>query len=210
MYDAAHAFRVNLTGKSIYEFGDISTTSFHATKLFHTIEGGAVFTMNPELLKKMSFLCNFGHETAETFGDIGINAKNSEVHAAMGLWYLDVIQEFLRIRKELFFYYNQVLQDLNLKHQLIGADVDYNYSYYPVLFSTNEVREKAIQALQKFYIYPRRYFLPSLDTLHYVKGSACEISRSISERILCLPLFHTLTLEEANLIARIIFRTLYN
>lgn len=210
IYDAAHAFGVKVKGKSVFEFGDISTTSFHATKLFHTIEGGAVFTMEPDVLKKMALLRNFGHETAETFGDIGINAKNSEFHAAMGLCNLEVIDEILNKRKELFAYYNEVLAGLKVKRQTIAEDVEYNYSYYPVLFETNDAREKAIQELQKHYIYPRRYFYPSLDTLHYVNGPECEISRSISERIMCLPLYHTLTHEEINLIARILLRTQNN
>lgn len=85
VYDAAHCFGTQYKGKSIFAYGDVSTTSFHATKLFHTIEGGAVFTQNPDILKRMALMRNFGYSGVDTFSELGTNAKNSEFHAAMGL-----------------------------------------------------------------------------------------------------------------------------
>src|SRR5690606_27065948 len=91
IYDAAHCFGTKYKGKSVFDYGDISTTSFHATKLFHSIEGGAVFTRCPELLKKMSFIRNFGHNGPSDFKELGLNGKNSEFHAAMGLCNLNYV-----------------------------------------------------------------------------------------------------------------------
>jgi dTDP-4-amino-4,6-dideoxygalactose transaminase len=206
IYDGAHAFGVKVNGKSIFTYGDVSTVSFHATKLFHTIEGGAVFTMKPKLLKKLAYLRNFGHETAETFGDIGINGKNSEFHAAMGLCNLNFIDDILAKRKEVHSYYNDILKGLHVQHQVLADNADHNYSYYPVLFQTKQHREDSIAELNKYMIFPRRYFSPSLDTLHYVSEQDCPLSRSISERVLCLPIYYTLAKEEVDMIARLLLR----
>jgi dTDP-4-amino-4,6-dideoxygalactose transaminase len=111
IYDAAHCFGTTYKNKSIFLYGDISTTSFHATKLFHTTEGGAVFTKDPELLKIMSYMRNFGHDGPEKFQGLGINAKNSEFHAAMGLVNLKHIPAILDKRKELSLYYNKKLEN---------------------------------------------------------------------------------------------------
>ncbi|MBU3677771.1 MAG: aminotransferase class I/II-fold pyridoxal phosphate-dependent enzyme, partial [Chitinophagaceae bacterium] len=109
IYDAAHAFGTTYKGKSVFAYGDISTTSFHATKLFHTIEGGGLFTMNPDLLRTMAYMRNFGHDGPEHFVGLGINGKNSEFHAAMGLLNLHYVDEIMEKRKELYLNYDQLL-----------------------------------------------------------------------------------------------------
>src|SRR5690606_13603655 len=98
IYDAAHCFGIKYKGRSIFEYGDISTCSFHATKLFHTIEGGMVVTKDPELLKKLADKRNFGFAGPEAFSELGINAKNSEVHAAMGLCNLPEVEHIIEQR----------------------------------------------------------------------------------------------------------------
>jgi len=210
IYDAAHCFGTTYKGKSIFEYGDISTTSFHATKIFHTIEGGAVFTKDANLLKKMSYLRNFGHEGTEKFMDIGINGKNSEFHAAMGLVNLNYIDDILLKRKEISLHYDQKLAGLKCKKIELLADSAFNYSYYPIVLPNLEIALKVIEMLNTNWVYPRRYFFPSLDTLPYVKTANVPIAKSIAERILCLPLFYTITKEEVDLIARLILRVQNN
>lgn len=210
IYDAAHCFGTKYKGKTVFQYGDVSTTSFHATKLFHTGEGGAVFTMQPELLKKMAYLRNFGHESPINFAMVGINGKNSELHAAMGLSVLTFMDDILRKRKELSSYYDKTLAGLNVKRQKITVGTTYNYSYYPIVFSNEEILQKSMNELNKYQIFPRRYFYPSLDTLNYVLAKQCAVSRNIASRILCLPLYHDLSFEEMDMIARILLRVQNN
>lgn len=206
IYDAAHCFGTKFMGESVFKFGDISTASFHATKLFHTGEGGAVFTTNPAILKKMAYLRNFGHESPVDFADIGINGKNSELHAAMGLSVLPYVDSILARRKELSEYYDKMIANLNVKKISINKNADYNYSYYPVVFTSEADLLKAVELLNKNQIYPRRYFYPSLNNLHYVDYQRAPISEDISKRILCLPLYFELSVEEIDMITRLLLR----
>lgn len=210
IYDAAHCFGTKYKGKSVFEFGDISTTSFHATKLFHTIEGGAVFTKNPELLKKMAYMRNFGHDGPTNFLGVGVNGKNSEFHAAMGLVNLNYAKEILDRRKELSLYYDQKLKGLNMQTLAIETNSKFNYAYYPIVLPSEEILEKMLNVLNENWIYPRRYFYPSLNHLDYVQSNNLEIAEDISKRVLCLPLYHTLSFEEINFIARLMLRVQNN
>jgi dTDP-4-amino-4,6-dideoxygalactose transaminase len=207
IFDAAHCFGTTYKGKSVFEYGDISTTSFHATKLFHSIEGGAVFTKKPELLKKMAFMRNFGHNGQEDYSELGINGKNSEFHAAMGLCNLKYIDQILKRRKSLSLYYLQKLANLKASFPKHNGDFNSNYAYFPVLFDTKELMLKCLSDLETEKIYCRRYFYPSLSTLPYVQKSSLPVCESIVERIICLPLYHTLTFSDLDLITRIILRT---
>lgn len=207
IYDAAHAFGVSVNDRSIFEYGDISTTSFHATKLFHTIEGGAVITKEPELLKRMAYLRNFGHDGKEHFNGIGINGKNSEMHAAMGLCNLNYVEEILAQRRELSNYYDQRLKQLQASKPKWVDPQNFNFCYYPIIFETEEMLLKAKLALEKNEIYTRRYFYPVLSKLDYVKYKLCPVAEDIATRILCLPLYYQLSKEEVDLIARILIRT---
>jgi dTDP-4-amino-4,6-dideoxygalactose transaminase len=207
IYDAAHAFGVQYNGKSIFQYGDISTTSFHATKLFHTIEGGAVFTKDATVLRKMALLRNFGHTSATTFDGVGINGKNSEFHAAMGLCNLRYIRDILERRSELSTHYRLKLKELNASYPQINPQTDiYNYAYYPIIFEDERILFSTVERLNLSNIYPRRYFYPSLSTLNYVEGQDTPISNSIARRILCLPLYHDLGKEEIDMICRLILR----
>lgn len=206
IYDAAHCFGTKINGRSVFEYGDISTTSFHATKLFHTVEGGAVFTMDAPLLRKLSLFRNFGHTSPVTFEGAGINAKNSEMHAAMGLCNLKYIDDIIARRKQQWLYYIELLKNLKAQTISITPGTEFNYAYFAVVFSSEEVLQKTIEALNLQYIYPRRYFYPSLNTLGYVDAKSCPVSESIAPRILCLPLYHDLKPEEQRMIARILLR----
>ncbi|WP_144605243.1 DegT/DnrJ/EryC1/StrS family aminotransferase [Algoriphagus algorifonticola] len=203
IYDAAHCFGVRVNKKSIFEFGDISTVSFHATKLFHTIEGGGVFTKDNALFREMTLNRNFGHDGPEVFSGLGINGKNSEFHAAMGLVNLRKIDEIIAKRKSLTEHYNYRLKDLNLQRPKIKYGIDYNYGYYPILFDSHDMMKKCLEKLNRSQVFPRRYFYPSLDTLPYVKKANVPICDDISQRVLCLPLYYELSFEEVDLICRI-------
>lgn len=210
IYDAAHAFGVKYKGKSVLEFGDISTTSFHSTKLFHTIEGGAVFTNEGELIRKMSQIRNFGHNGPESFERVGINGKNSEFHAAMGLANLKHIDDIMLSRKTQALHYDKVLQNLHVQKPLILNGAEWNYSYYPIVFENEEQVLKSIKELNDNWIYPRRYFFPSLSTLHYVDKYETPVSENIARRVLCLPMYHTLKKEDIDFIARLLLRVQNN
>lgn len=209
IYDAAHCFGTTYKGQSIFSFGDISTVSFHATKLYHTVEGGAVFTNDIKYLKAMSSMRNFGHETYETYSGVGINGKNSEFHAAMGLVNLKYADAILENRRKLSEKYDFHLKNLDVKKPKIVKNASSNFSYYPIIFKTKENLLSVKDHLEKNLIFPRRYFYPSLNTLSYVKGNAA-ISEDISERILCLPLYYGLHGHEIEYISRIIARVLNN
>lgn len=193
IYDAAHCFGTTYKGKSVYGFGDISIASFHATKLFHTGEGGAVFTKDPVIFKKLAYLRNFGHESQVDFADIGINGKNSELHAAMGLAIFPYINELLLRRKALSEYYDEKIKNSAIRKIIINKDAAFNHAYYPVIFEREEALLKAVSLLNKNQIFPRRYFYPSLNNLIYVKYKSMPVSEDISKRVLCLPLYFDLT-----------------
>jgi dTDP-4-amino-4,6-dideoxygalactose transaminase len=206
IYDAAHCFGSLYKGRSVFEAGDISTTSFHATKLFHTIEGGAVFTKDADVLKRLAYMRNFGHDGPEKFNGVGINGKNSEFHAAMGLSVLPDFAQIIKKRKEQSEYYDQILKKLHVFKPRIQKDAQFNYAYYPVVFESETAAIAAKSLLERNEIYPRRYFYPSLSKLDYVEQQPTPVSDDISCRILCLPLYHNLSREEQDMIVRILLR----
>lgn len=209
IYDGAHGFGTKFKEKSIFENGDISTTSFHATKVFHTVEGGAVITKNPNLLKKMAYLRNFGHDGPEKFNGIGINGKNSEFHAAMGLVNCKYLKDIIFKRKVQSEYYDEKLRDLKVLKQTITKGTEYNYAYYPIIFDSQDKVLASMKNLELNNIGSRRYFYPSLSALDYTSGHT-PVSDFIASRILCLPLYHDLTQEEQDMVARILLRVQNN
>ena len=190
IYDAAHCFGVSYKGKSIFEYGDVSTCSFHATKLFHTGEGGAIFTKDPVLHNKLFFHHNFGHKGKEAFQGLGINAKMSELQAAMGLAVFPYIDAIIASRKDSVMYYQKHLNWDGIETIKIRNNCHYNYSYFPLIFSSEAMLLQSLHSLEAANIFPRRYFYPSLDTLPYLEKSTAVISNDISKRILCLPLYY--------------------
>ena len=207
IYDGAHAFGVEVNGKSIFEYGDISTCSLHATKLYHSIEGGLLITKDPVLLKKLASVRNFGISGFDTFDELGLNGKNSEFHAAMGLANLKYIEEISKKRKALTERYDDKLKNLKARRPIWHAHSENNASYYPIIFETEELMLKCKEHLQLNEIGTRRYFYPSLaSALPYLKPQHFAITDDISKRILCLPLFYDLTFEEVDMICRLLLR----
>lgn len=196
IYDAAHAFGVTYNGKTIFDYGDISTCSFHVTKLFHTGEGGAMFTKDSVLQHKLFYSHNFGHDGPLAFHGLGINGKMSELQAAMGLAVLPYMESILKERKKVVDFYNENLDLSKVKTLKIREHTDWNYSYYPVIFETEERLLQVQKALNDNQIFPRRYFYPSLNTIEYTKGMSMPISESIASRVMCLPLYVGLEIDD--------------
>ena len=206
IYDAAHCFGVKYCGKSIFSYGDVSTCSFHATKIFHTGEGGAVFCEEKDLFRKLYSSHNFGHDGPYSFNGVGINGKISELQAAMGLSVLPYIEFIISERKYLVGIYDMLLDFTKLRKMTLRASTLWNYSYYPIIFNSEELLLNTELALNELDIYPRRYFYPSLNKLSYVKESKMPISESVSSRILCLPLYVGLSAESLEKISKIVNR----
>ena len=207
IYDGAHAFGVQINGKSVFEYGDISTCSLHATKLYHSIEGGLVVTKNPDLLAKLAKIRNFGISGFETFSDLGINGKNSEFHAAMGLANLKHINKIVQKRLALTERYNDKLKNLKAFRPSWHTGSQNCGAYYAVVFETEELLLKCKELLQLAEIGTRRYFYPSLATaLPYIEPISMPVTDNVAKRVLCLPLFYDLSFEEIDLICRLILR----
>lgn len=207
IYDGAHAFGVEIAGRSIFSYGDISTCSLHATKLYHSIEGGLLVTQNADLLKRLSCIRNFGFNSTITFNELGINGKNSEFHAAMGLVNLKYINHILEKRKAISDRYKTNLEGLEIKYQVWHEKSENNYAYFPIILKTEELMQKCMEYLKAHEIFTRRYFYPSLaNTLPYLPHQEMDVTDNVSKRILCLPLYTDLSFEEVDLITRLIRR----
>lgn len=208
IYDAAHAFGVQYKGKSILNYGDISTLSFHSTKIFHTIEGGAIVVNDDKLYEEIKLMINFGISGPENISCLGINAKMNEFQAAMGLCILDDMEKISTKRKNVYEYYLDWLPK-SLQLQKINEYGTYNYAYFPVVFDSEDILLKVINELNKNDIYPRRYFYPSLETLPYLNNvEFMPVSESISKRILCLPMYGSLKKTQLEKIISIIKETI--
>lgn len=204
IYDAAHAFDVKHKNQSILNYGDISTLSFHATKLFHTIEGGALIINDDNLVEKARYLINFGIENQTSIPHLGTNAKMNEFEAAMGLCILDEIDLISQKRKIIYDKYFNELKDI-VVFQKQNEFATSNNSYFPSIFKNEKELLKVQKALNAEEIFPRRYFYPSLDTLEYIEPKQfMPKSRNISKRILCLPIYPDLSSKDQNNIIAII------
>lgn len=191
LYDAAHAFGSKLAGKSLFAYGNASIGSFHSTKLFHTVEGGCIATQRPEDRDNLQLLRAFGH-VGDEYSKVGINAKMSEMHAAMGLCMLPYVEELIRQRQRKTSLYDKLLE-LESNEKMAGirlaSGLEWNHAYYPVIFKSEDALKRIIASLARDNIHPRRYFYPCLTRLPYIKAQDCPIAESISSRILCLPLW---------------------
>lgn len=189
IYDAAHCFGVKYKGESILNWGDVSTLSSHATKLFHTGEGGGIVCRDEALAHKIYYMHNFGHKVGDSFWGLGINGKISELQAAMGLSVLPYLEQIIGERRFISNLYDQLLTTTPLQKSALRAETECNYIYYPVLFPSELSLLDTCTNLAEQNIIPRRYFYPSLEKLPYVGASQVPISDDASRRILCLPLF---------------------
>lgn len=201
IYDAAHCFGVKYKNESLFGYGDVSTCSFHATKLFHTGEGGAVFCKDETLMHKIFYSHNFGHDGPLSFFGLGVNGKISELQAAMGLAVFPHIEEIIHARKTVVDFYNSQLNWVRIMKIKIRENTLWNYSYYPIVFESEDLLLLVQKKLNELDIFPRRYFYPSLNTIKYTNGKSMPISESISSRVLCLPLYVGLTHEQLLLIS---------
>ena len=198
IYDACHSVGVNYKGKSIFQYGDISVTSFHATKMLNTTEGGACFTLDKELDEKLRRIRFFGFENHADIVEDGTNGKMTEVHAAVGLANLKYLDAALEDRKRKYAIYKEELsKDASLSFQRINGGC--NYSYFPVIFKDENILLKVQAKLQENHIFPRRYFYPSVNTFtKIVPYVPMPVSENIASRILCLPLYFTI--EESDMV----------
>ena len=210
IYDAAHTFGVNSNGNSILNQGDISICSFHATKLFHTIEGGCIVYQDRELTPLINAYRNFGIYSEEEINYVGGNAKMNEFQAAMGLTNLKYIKKIIQKRKEFTLYYRNLLDSIDgIKYFLPedGNDYQYNYAYLPVLIKKEILgisRDELYEKLKKFNIFSRKYFYPLITDYGCYKNDYGDanipVARKIAEEVLCLPLYYSLSLEEIDYI----------
>lgn len=188
IYDAAHTFGSKYKGKSLLNYGDISTCSFHATKLFHTIEGGACVVRDKAVSDRLELEKRFGHQGDEHFC-LGINAKQDEFNAAMGLANFAHLDEIIVARKHIVEQYDSLLSG-KVRRPKMQDGLRYNYAYYPVVFENEKELLSAFERLSKIDVFPRRYFYPSLNQLPYLqKYYPCLVSEDITTRIACLPLY---------------------
>lgn len=189
LYDAAHAFGSRLHGKSLFAWGDAATGSFHATKLFHTVEGGCIVSPHAGDQETLRLLRAFGH-CDDNHIRPGINAKMSELHAAVGLCLLPQLPEILRGRAARCALYDAVLPwDYGLRGPRLAPGLEWNHAYYPVIFPDGAVMRAVLAALEARDIHPRRYFYPSLTKLPYLQSPSCPEAEDVAERVLCLPLW---------------------
>lgn len=195
IYDAAHCFGVKYKGKSIFEYGDVSTCSFHATKLFHTGEGGAIFCKDKDLFDKISLSHSFGHMGDEYY-QLGINGKMSELQAAMGLSVLQYMKQIIDKRKYNFDCYKSQFKD-RFRTLRIREKTEYNFSYIPYILNSESQLKQTVERLAAIQVNARRYFFPSLNTLDfYSEYNNCPNSEKIANSILCLPNYFELAESE--------------
>lgn len=206
IYDAAHCFAVEYQNQSLLNWGDVSILSFHATKLFHTGEGGAIVCSDENLADKIFYHQNFGHDGPERFFGLGVNGKISELNAAMGLAVLPYIEEIIARRQKICETYDALLDGVNLRKLKIRSGTKFNYAYYPVIFPSEETLLKTQQSLNEKEIFPRRYFYPPLNKLPYLQYEKMPVAEDISRKILCLPLSDNLENADLEKISETIIR----
>lgn len=204
IYDAAHCFGVTFNNESIFNFGDVSSCSFHATKLFHTGEGGSLFFSDKTLYESLFYSHNFGHNGPHDFSGVGTNAKMSELQAAMGLAVLPYMDEILSQRKTIVDFYNNNIDFSKVRTFVIRKNTKWNYSYYPIIFESEEKLLQVEKTLNQAQIFPRRYFYPSLNTISFASGKSMPVSEKIAPTVLCLPLYAGLTEDETKEIVHLL------
>ena len=214
IYDAAHAFGVELEGESVLNWGDASTLSFHATKVFHTFEGGAVVCRDPELRRQIELRKNFGYENWEVHC-LGSNAKLSEAHAAMGLVMLRHLERIRNLRKTRFELYCARLENVpGIKTLSIPGGVKHNYSYFPILVGAEFPlsRDELFDRFTAQEIYPRKYFHPAITDLKpyrefkIISRHKVPNARRAADAVICLPLYPDLNESDVNRVCDVILQ----
>lgn len=214
IYDAAHAFGVKVNGESILNYGDLSILSFHATKVFNTIEGGAIISPNENTKKRIDYLKNFGFVDEVSVIEPGINAKMNELQAAYGLLQLRYVNSYISKRKGIANYYRDRLRGLNgisFLEDIKG--VDHSYTYFPILvdaYNYGKTRDDVYESLKRQNTFGRRYFYPLISQFSsYIdlpSSSTTNLPRAteVAERVICLPLYSELEIKEVDNICNIL------
>lgn len=205
IYDAAHVFGVKIYGKSILTHGDLSILSFHATKTFNTIEGGAIICHDEKTKRRIDFLKNFGFADEVTVVEPGINAKLNELQAAYGLVQLKHIDDYVARRKAIAELYREHLSDIKGIRFLEDINgIDHSYTYFPILIDNidyGKMRDDLYYELQRHNIYGRRYFYPLISQfptyrgLQSAKAENLPIATKIAEQVICLPIYPALDIQ---------------
>ncbi len=199
IYDAAHAFGVEIEGRGIGSFGDFSCFSFHATKVFHTIEGGGICVNHPESPSKLQALRNFGYFGTEGVQEIGCNGKMNEFSAAMGLCNLKYVDLVREKRKEIYDTYFSLLENKGFRLNPSQENVKKNYSYFPLIVEESEYdRDEIYEALEAENIIARKYFYPLPQDMPCYQGKFrgdTPIAKRLSENVLCLPIYPELQMD---------------
>ena len=205
LYDAAQAFGSEYLGRSALDYGDLAACSFHATKVFHTGEGGAVIAHSEWALQALQLLRACGH-IGDTHIRPGTNAKLSEFHAAIGLCLLERAADNIAARKRVSAFYDALLPERGIRRPALRQGLVYNHAYYPVIFESETLALRVMDALRRDQIFPRRYFFPALNTLPYLPlpQQSCPAAESAARRVLCLPLYAELQASTVEKIAAII------
>lgn len=214
IYDAAHAFGVTINGNSVLNFGDLSILSFHATKTFNTIEGGAIICHDEKTKRRIDFLKNFGFADEVTVVEPGINAKMNELQAAYGLVQLKHVDEYIAKRKTVAELYRNELKDIKGIRVLNDVEgIRHSYTYFPVLIDDKVygyTRDEVYERLRKHNIYSRRYFYPLISQFPTYRGlpSAAKghlpVAEEVSGQVLCLPIYPDLNEDTQNVIIRLL------
>lgn len=214
IYDAAHAFKVDVNGNSVLNWGDMSILSFHATKVYSTIEGGAIICQDEKTKRRVDLLKNFGFRDEVTVIEPGINAKLNEVQAAFGLLSLKYVDSYIDKRQKIARLYTSLLKKIDgitVLHEIDG--VTHNYAYYPILVNTQKYgisRDELYFKLQEHNIFGRRYFYPLISDFPTYKGlpsastENLPVATKISKEVMCLPIYPELALEDIERICQII------
>ena len=208
IYDSAHAFGVDYKNKSVLNWGDVNTLSFHAAKIFHTVEGGGVISKSSKIHKKIDLMRNHGIKYYEQVLLPGINAKMNELQSVMGLCVLEDFEKQVSLRKKIYQRYSSAFADnKNLRLQKINKGVtNFSYPYFPVCFPNEKTRNRVYETLLKNDIRARKYFYPACHELPYIKKDSKSLpySTNISHTILCLPLYGSLATKDVDRIIQII------
>ena len=206
IYDAAHAMSVDYSGKSVLDYGDISCVSFHATKLFNTCEGGACVTKDKKLAARIRRLRFFGFDEEKEIVDDGMNAKMTEVSAALGLANLPHLDAVRRNRREKYGHYQHLLSEHpHIQFQQFDPEC-YNFSYMPVLLNSEEKLLNVLEKLNDGNIFPRRYFYPALHKMSVFENTHLPVAEAVARRVLCLPLYDQLSVENIERICETLSR----
>ena len=204
IYDASHAFDVNYKGESLLKYGDAATLSLHATKLFHTVEGGAIIFKCREDMERAKKMVNFGISGPDSIEELGINAKMNEFQAAMGLCVLDEIEGNMADRAKIRALYETELNGVVQLQKRYG-DLSCNSAYFPILLETEQKTVDMVNRLKVDGVIARRYFYPSLESVDVLGGESEQpVSSNIAKRVICLPIYSGLSSSDQKRIIRTI------